>query len=291
MLFGPLIYNVYFCNILTMHVFIFSYDHMDTTHHADMQEHDYAKEFDFSLICEYFSGINRQGPGSDESTLHALSFVDGLTAQSHVADLGCGTGASTLVLARHTPAHITALDLFPGFLEKLRHRAQEMHVADHIDTIAGSMDELPFAEETFDVVWSEGAIYNIGFERGLKLWRRYLKRNGYIAVTEISWLTDKRPTEIAEYWQAAYPGIDTMAHKIDLLQRSGYTPVAAFVLPENCWTTNYYAPMQTVQRIFLERHRGETAAELFVREQQREAELYARYKDCYGYVFYIGRKI
>jgi len=49
-------------------------------------------EFDFSLICEYFSSIERQGPGSPEVTVKALSFIDGLTPQSHIADVGCGTG-------------------------------------------------------------------------------------------------------------------------------------------------------------------------------------------------------
>lgn len=35
-------------------------------------------EFDFSLICEYFSSVERQGPGSAETTIKALSFVEGL---------------------------------------------------------------------------------------------------------------------------------------------------------------------------------------------------------------------
>ena len=48
-------------------------------------------EFDFSLICEYFSSVERQGPGSAETTIKALSFVEGLTDKSLIADLGCGT--------------------------------------------------------------------------------------------------------------------------------------------------------------------------------------------------------
>ena len=70
-------------------------------------------EFDFSLICEYFSSVERQGPGSAETTIKALSFVEGLTDKSLIADLGCGTGGQTITLAQHTPGQITGIDLFP----------------------------------------------------------------------------------------------------------------------------------------------------------------------------------
>ena len=76
-------------------------------------------DFDVSLICEYFSSMERQGPGSTETTLKALSFIDHLHDESKIVDLGCGTGAQTMVLAKNTPGTITALDVFPGFIEIL----------------------------------------------------------------------------------------------------------------------------------------------------------------------------
>lgn len=60
-------------------------------------------EFDFNLICEYFSNVERQGPGSPEITLKALSFIDNLTPHSLIADIGCGTGGQTITLAQTTP--------------------------------------------------------------------------------------------------------------------------------------------------------------------------------------------
>ena len=79
--------------------------------------------FDFSLICEYFASIQRQGPGSPEATLKALSFIDNLTAQSHIADLGCGTGGQTMTLAQHAPGYVTGIDLFPEFIGLFNHNA------------------------------------------------------------------------------------------------------------------------------------------------------------------------
>lgn len=69
-------------------------------------------EFDFNFICDFFLNTERQGPGSPEVTLKALSFIDNLTDNSHIADIGCGTGGQTMVLAQHAPGHITGIDFF-----------------------------------------------------------------------------------------------------------------------------------------------------------------------------------
>lgn len=248
-------------------------------------------EFDFDLICEYYSGIERQGPGSPEVTVKALGFIDHLTIGSRIADIGCGTGGQTRVLARHAPGHITGIDLFPKFIELFNANAREENLHDRVTGIVGSMDNLPFREEEFDLIWSEGAIYNIGFERGLAEWRRFLKPGGHIAVTEACWFTAKRPAGIEAFWQDAYPGIDTIPNSVAKMQQAGYMPVAHFILPERCWTENYYLPQVELQEDFLRKHKGNQTAEELVANQRHEAQLYDRYREYYGYVFYIGKKI
>ncbi|WP_462318302.1 class I SAM-dependent methyltransferase [Marinilabilia sp.] len=148
-------------------------------------------DFDFHLICEYFSKLERQGPGSIEVTVKALSFIDHLTSESRIADIGCGTGKQTLVLAKHAPGMITGIDLFSGFIEILNKNAALQNLHERVTGQVGSMENLPFRKEELDVIWSEGAIYNIGFERGLREWRGFLKRGGFIAVSEACWLTDE----------------------------------------------------------------------------------------------------
>ena len=247
-------------------------------------------EFDFSLICEYFSSISRQGPGSDESTQRALSMIHDLGADSVIADLGCGCGSQTIQLALHTQAKVKALDLFPLFIDKLMERCRKAGVADRVEAIEGDMCNLPFEKASLDVIWSEGAIYNIGFKRGITEWREYLKPDGWLAVSEASWLTDSRPSEIEDFWNEAYPEIDTIANKVQQLKDAGYHDVNTFVLPKECWIDNFYLPQREAQRLFLERYPdNKTAAEL-VANQRREAELYSRYSDYYGYVFYVARR-
>jgi SAM-dependent methyltransferase len=255
------------------------------------QENSSIHAFDFNLICEYFSLLDRQGPGSPESTLKALGFIDHLNEASCIADIGCGTGGQTMVLARNIPGKITGIDLFPRFIELFNANALRSGFEERVKGITGDMNDLPFQEEELDLIWSEGAIYNIGFERGINEWRKYLKPGGYLAVTEASWFTENRPAEIHDFWMDAYPEINTIPHKTEQMQRAGYIPVATFNLPETCWTDHFYVPQMKAQEIFLEQYRGNPMAEGLAANERHEAELYARYKAYYGYVFYIGRKI
>ncbi len=248
-------------------------------------------EFDFKLICEYYSSMERQGPGSPEATVKALSFIDNLTSESKIADIGCGTGGQTMVLASHTSGHITGIDLFSDFIEILNANSRKRNFQDRVKGVVESMDNLTFRNEELDLIWSEGAVYNIGFERGINEWREFLKPGGFIAVSEASWFTEERPVEIDRFWKNEYPEIDVISNKVGQMQKAGYIPMATFVLPENCWTEHFYAPQVSVQDEFLKKYAGNKTAEEFVENQRHEAELYYKYKNFYGYVFYIGKKI
>lgn len=246
---------------------------------------------DMNLICSLFLDTERQGPGSPGATLKALSFIDNLSETSRIADLGCGTGGQTMVLAQNAPGTVTGLDLFPEFIEKFNRNAEKLNLQNRVRGIAGSMDNLPFKKGSLDLIWSEGAIYNIGFERGINEWRDYLKPGGYIAVTEISWLTGERPDEIQDFWMQSYREINTVPVKIMQMQNAGYLPAASFVLPEKCWTENYYRPLAEARRRMSEKYPDNADVRELIESQELEEALYARYKDFFGYVFYIGKKI
>lgn len=247
-------------------------------------------DFDLNIIYDFFSNSERQGPGSPEETLRALSFINGLTEKSKIADIGCGTGGQTMVLGQNTPCEIIGVDAWPAFIDQFNQNARSKNLQNRVKGIVGNMENLPFEEEELDLIWSEGAIYNIGFERGLNEWRKFLKKGGYIAVTENTWFSEDRPDEIQDFWQKAYPEIDTIPNKVAQMQKAGYLPIATYVLPETIWIAYY--TWQTLRRdAFLKKYAGNKAVEKFIDAQRYEAELYYKYKEYYGYVFYIGKKI
>ncbi len=246
---------------------------------------------DLQLLIDLHKRAKRQGPGGDEETRKAvdLARLDSSTPLK-VADIGCGTGASTMMLARLLNAQITAVDFLPDFLEVLKGNTKSEGLTEKINPLVCSMDNLPFNNEEYDVIWSEGAIYNIGFEKGIKDWKNFLKPEGILVVSEITWITDTRPSELEKHWVNEYPEIDTASAKISILENNGYSPVAYFVLPEHCWLDNYYRPMQNSFAEFLRRNGNSESAQAIVAAEENEIALYEKYKTNYSYGVYIARR-
>ena len=247
-------------------------------------------DFDINIIYEYFSNTERQGPGNTEETLKALNFITGLTEKSKIADIGCGTGGQTMTLGQNSACEIIGIDVWPDFINKFNQNALNQNLQDRVKGIVGNMENLPFHEEELDLIWSEGSIYNIGFVRGLNEWRKFLKIGGYIAVTENTWFSEERPDEIQEFWQKAYPEIDTISNKVAQMQKAGYLPIAIYLLPETIWT-DYYTKQALNIDSFIKKYKGNKTVEEFASSQRYEAELYDKYKAYYGYMFYIGKRI
>lgn len=246
---------------------------------------------EFELLIDLHKGANRQGPGGDAETEMAIG-VAGINRDTplKIADIGCGTGAPTLMLARLLNAKITAVDFLQDFIDVLKVRAQSDGVEEKITPLCASMEQLPFEDEEFDVIWSEGAIYNIGFEKGVADWKRHLKPSGLLIASEITWLTIARPSELQNHWDNEYPEIDTASAKIKILEENGYTPIGYFVLPEHCWLDNYYEPMRKNFDAFLSRHGDSKEARGIVEAERHEIDLYEKYKAYFSYGVYIARK-
>ena len=242
------------------------------------------------LLIGTHAELERQGPGSPEMTIKAIGFLDNPEEIVRVADLGCGCGGQTMVLAQHIPGRITGVDQFPDFINIFNDNAKKLNFQQRVNGIVGLMENLPFQKEEFDLIWSEGAIDSIGFERGLTHWSLFLKKNGYVAVTCPTWLTDERPDEVERFWADAGSELDTIGHNVEVMQKSGYRMVAAFTLPEKCWTDNYFTPRGEVEQSLLEKHLGNKIVQAYIESSKYEEELYLKYKNYYGYVFYIGMK-
>lgn len=243
------------------------------------------------LIIDLHLDGQRQGPGGDEETRQALHLA-GLNASSglQIADIGCGTGAASFALVRELDCSVTAIDFLPEFLRELTNRAERNGLSDRITTLQASMDALPLEGGSLDAIWSEGAIYNMGFANGVTAWRRFLKPCGILAVSELTWLTGERPPEIEEHWQQHYPEVDTASAKMAVLERAGYAPLGYFPLPIHCWLDNYYDPMQARFDAFLSRHGHSDAAEAIVSAEKNEIALFEKYAPFIGYGYYIARK-
>lgn len=240
-------------------------------------------------FLEVFGKLPRAGPGSTECTRRAYALLSGLPTSPRILDIGCGPGVQTVDLLKMSGGEVLALDFLPLMIERTRVLAARAGVLGRLQVLEQDMTQMDFAPGSFDVVWSEGAIYNLGFENGLRKVMRLVRPGGHVAVSEPVWLKPEPPAPVLEFWQQ-YPEIDTVENKRAVIRRLGYEEEGHFVLPEKAWTADYYEPME---RLLAEKSRaweGVAQGLAVIEEARNEIELYQKYSDYYGYAFFVMRR-
>jgi len=238
-----------------------------------------------AALIELHRGLDRQGPGDASVALDLLQSLPGLPARPRIADLGCGSGAGALLLAAHFRSEVKAVDSAAAFIADLEARAKRAGLEHLITPILADMGRLEWPAASVDLLWSEGAAYNLGFERALCLWRPLLAESGIAVVSELSWFADAAPEAARAFWQAAYPGMGSEAENIRRAVRAGFEVLATRRLPARAWWANYYDPL----RERLGRLEDSPASPAVIRDTEQEMALFEQFSDFYGYTFYILR--
>lgn len=240
------------------------------------------------MIFSFFEGLERKGPGSEASTLKALSLLKELPSNPQVIEFGCGSGVASIPLARSLDCNLTAVEIHQPFLNELTTLAAQAELVDRIKTVEADMSEPPFSNGSFDVIWCEAAIYNVGFEHGLRLWKPLLRSGGYASVSEVVWLTPEPPRKAREFWDTDYPSMTTVDENVTKMREVGFTPIDHFVLPFDDWQ-NYYGPLQEHVTTYRSSYADNRAAQALADSLQHEIDLWKECGDSYGYCFFIGR--
>lgn len=228
------------------------------------------------------AGLDREAPGDDDVTREALRRLGPLPPRPRVLDLGCGPGRAALVLARELQPDITAIDLHPPFLAALARDAAAAGLT--ITTRCADFGALEDPPGSVDLIWSEGAIYHLGFAEGLHLWRPLLRPRGCIAVTELTWRTDEPPAEARAYWQVGYPAMTSVAANLAAARAAGFTVVDHFPLPARAWS-NYYGPLLARADALA----ADPELACAIAETRREVDMHREHGHSYDYVFYLLR--
>jgi ubiquinone/menaquinone biosynthesis C-methylase UbiE len=184
-----------------------------------------------------------------------------------ILDIGCGSGVPTMGLPRLSNGQIIGLDVDQSLLDKLTRKAEEAGLSDRVKTLKCSMLELDFPDESFDVIWAEGSISTIGFERGLKEWRRFLKTNGFLVV---------------------HDEITNLTQKLEQISSCGYDLLGHFTLPGDTWWTEYYSPLEKRINEIRIKYIDEPKVLLELDNEQREIDMFKE-NPC-GSVFFVMQK-
>lgn len=241
---------------------------------------------EIEALIELHAGLERKGPGTERITLETLARCRPLPEHPVVVDFGCGSGAAALPLARALGAPVTAVDLALPFLRELRERAARESSHSRVRPVLADFGAPPVAAGSVDLIWSEGAIYTLGWEAGLRRWAPLVRSGGWLALTEATWLAADPPENVRQAWDEWYPGMGTVESNVAAARGLGLTPVEARPLPAEAWWV-YYRPL--VERCAALEASSPEVMRRVISETRREVALFERHGDAYGYVFYLLR--
>lgn len=186
-----------------------------------------------SAIHDLFLGLDRAGPGLAEDLRWALAEA-GIRPGARVLDAGCGVGADTGTLLA-AGLRVTALDASPLFVAEVARR----HPA--ATAVAGDMRNPPGGP--YDLIWSAGAVYNVGIAAALAAWRPVLAPGGRVAFSDLRKRAEVLPEACAAFWATeglTLKGAEAMEAEV---AAAGWRVLAARWVPAQGWAA-YYEPLE-----------------------------------------------
>jgi len=231
-----------------------------------------------------FAGMDKLSPGDDSLSQYVLRSLPEHWFEV-VVDAGCGTGRQTMVLASELGTPIHAVDSYQPFFNRLERRAKERGVDHLVQMHCMDMKDIPSVFPTIDLLWSEGAAYNIGFANALTSWAKAIKPNGFAVVSELCWLREQVPNAVREFFRLGYPEMQSVPQNISAAETAGYKIFNTYTLPKEAWVKDYYDVLEPRAQSLA--NHSDVAVRDFAGETLKEIETFKISEDSYGYVFYV----
>jgi ubiquinone/menaquinone biosynthesis C-methylase UbiE len=186
-----------------------------------------------------------------------------------ILDVGCGSGVSTMELAKLCDCRIVAMDIDEHALDRLDAKIKKAGLSHRMRTLKRSMLDMDFPEQSFDIIWSEGSIYVVGFEKGLREWSRFLKPKGFLMVHDET---------------------GTIDEKLKLIASCGYDLIDYFILDQDVWWNEYCVPLQKLIDEMRPCYAGDSKTLVLINQNQREIDMFKVTPEKYHSTCFIMRK-
>jgi SAM-dependent methyltransferase len=152
------------------------------------------------------------------------------------------------------------------------------------------MAAMDFKKGSFDLLWSEGAVFVIGFKRALDEWKPLLRPEGFLVISELVWFKKRVPSKIRKFFTEQYPDMKYYEDILPMIESSGYKIIDYSPLPSESWWQNYYTPIENKIAELRLKYRANDKAKTVFDMLQLEIDMFRKYSPYYGYYFYIMQK-
>jgi SAM-dependent methyltransferase len=242
----------------------------------------------WQIFFEVFESLPRQGPGNRACTKKALALCRDLPPFPAILDLGCGVGGQTLHLAELTTGSIIAIDSHAPSIERLRATLADRGFLQRVRPVVGDMAHPDCAPASVDLIWSEGALYNIGIAHALRICHGLLRPGGYLAFTDAVWRKDNPPADVKASFD--YPTMGRVSDVLRLIAQDGLDLIDHFTLPDEAWWDDFYTPMERRIAELRDGYADDGEALSVLDQLAQEPEMHRQYADYYAYEFFVVRR-
>ncbi len=244
----------------------------------------------WKIFFEVYENLPRQGPGNRTCAARALDLCSELRESPAILDLGCGVGAQTFYLTELTTGSIEAVDNHAGFVGVLQAAAVRRKLSHRIHARVGDMANLVYQPGSFDLIWSEGALYSIGLRNALRICHGLLRPGGYLSFTDAIWRKENPPPEVKAGFDFDYPAMGSLGDDLAVIQDCGFELTGHFTLPDEAWWDDFYTPMENRIRELRDKYANDAEASAILGQLEAEPDMHRRYSDFYAYEFFVARR-
>lgn len=244
----------------------------------------------WEIFFEVYEDLPRQGPGNRACAARALDLCHELPQFPAILDLGCGVGGQTLQLAELTSGFIVAIDSHAPSIARLRAAIAERRLSQRISAIVGDMARPEQPLGSFDLIWSEGALYSIGLRNAIHVCHGLLRPGGYLAFTDAVWRKENPPLAVKTSFDLDYPTMGWLDDDVAAVEDCGFELLGHFTLPDEAWWNDFYTPMEARIAELRGKYANDVEVSGILDQLAEEPEMHRRHSDYYAYEFFVARR-